>query len=80
MIFNKFDGNFDYIKHISTNAVTVQSANHAYRNEQPFCSSIQTDLGVAVPVQMILRLGYVDEYGANCGLRRNLSDYIELVK
>lgn len=46
---------------------------------QPFSSSIQNDLGVTAPVQMILRLGYVNEYGANCGVRRNLSDYIQII-
>lgn len=60
------------------NNIAVQPFSAALETE-PFCSSIQTDLGVAAPVQMILRLGYVDEYGANCGLRRNLSDYIEVL-
>ncbi len=60
------------------NNIAVQPFSAALET-QPFCSSIQTDLGVAAPVQMILRLGYVDEYGANCGLRRNLSDYIQII-
>ena len=60
------------------NNIAVQPFSAALETE-PFCSSIQTDLGVAAPVQMILRLGYVDKYGANCGLRRNLSDYIEVL-
>ena len=62
----------------AANNVAVQPFSAALET-QPFCSSIQTDLGVIAPVQMILRLGYVDEYGVNCGLRRNLSDYIEVV-
>ena len=60
------------------NNIAVQPFSAALET-QPFCSSIQNDLGVTAPVQMILRLGYVDEYGTNCGLRRNLSDYIEVV-
>ncbi len=61
------------------NNIAVQPFSAALET-QPFCSSIQNDLGVAAPVQMILRLGYVDSYGTNSGLRRNLSDYIEVVK
>ncbi len=30
-------------------------------------------------VQIILRLGYVDDYGTNIGQRRNLSDYITVI-
>ena len=60
------------------NNIAVQPFSAALET-QPFCSSIQNDLGVIAPVQMILRLGYVDEYGTNCGLRRNLSDYIEVL-
>ena len=62
----------------AANNIAVQPFSAALET-QPFCSSIQTDLGVTAPVQMILRLGYVDEYGVNCGVRRNLSDYIEVV-
>lgn len=61
------------------NNIAIQPFSAALET-QPFCSSIQNDLGVAAPVQMILRLGYVDSYGTNSGLRRNLSDYIEVVK
>ena len=59
------------------NNISVQPFSAALETE-PFCSSIQNDLGVATPVQMILRLGYVDNYGTNSGMRRNLSDYIEV--
>lgn len=59
------------------NSIAVQPFSAALETE-PFCSSIQNDLGTAAPVQMILRLGYVDEYGANSGLRRDLSDYIDV--
>ncbi len=60
------------------NNIAVQPFSAALETE-PFCSSIQNDLGVTAPIQMILRLGYVDEYGANCGLRRNLTDYIKVI-
>lgn len=46
----------------------------------PFCDTIQDDLGADAPIQMILRLGYVEDYGTNCALRRNLSDYIEVFR
>lgn len=45
---------------------------------QPFAAAVQEDLGTAAPVQMILRAGYVKNYGINSGLRRSLSDYIEV--
>lgn len=45
---------------------------------QPFANAIQTDLSTELPVQMILRVGYVDEYGTNSGIRRALSDYIQV--
>ncbi len=61
------------------NNIAVQPLSAALET-QPFSNSIQNDLGVTSPVQMILRLGYVDEYGNNLGLRRNLTDYIEVVK
>lgn len=47
---------------------------------KPFCDSMQDNLGTDAPIQMILRLGYVDDYGGNCALRRNLSDYIEIFR
>lgn len=59
------------------NNISVQPFSAALETE-PFCSSIQNELGVGAPVQMILRLGYVDNYGTNSGLRRNLSDYIKI--
>ena len=46
----------------------------------PFCDTIQDDLGADAPIQMILRLGYVEDYGTNCALRRNLSDYVEVFR
>lgn len=60
------------------NNIAVQPFSAALET-QPFCSSIQNDLGITASVQMILRLGYVNDYGVNCGLRRNLSDYVVVV-
>ena len=62
----------------TANNIAVQPFSSALET-QPFCSSIQNNLGVDNPVQMIFRLGYVDDYGTNCGLRRNLSDYIDVL-
>lgn len=61
------------------NDIAVQPLSAALET-QPFSNSIQQDLGITAPVQMILRLGYVDDYGNNLGLRRNLSDYVEINK
>lgn len=57
--------------------IAVQPFSAALETE-PFCEAIQGELGTEQPVQMILRLGYVDDYGQNSGLRRPLSDYIEV--
>lgn len=57
--------------------IAVQPFSAALETE-PFCEAIQGELGADQPVQMILRLGYVDDYGQNSGLRRPLSDYIEV--
>ena len=59
--------------------IAVQPFSAALETK-PYCDSIQSDLGADAPIQMILRLGYVDDYGANCALRRNLSDYIEVFR
>jgi len=47
---------------------------------EPFSKSIQKYLGTDKPVQMILRIGYVNDYGTNSGIRRNLKDYITVVE
>ncbi len=59
--------------------IAVQPLSAALET-QPFSDEIQRDLGVTAPVQMILRLGYVNDYGSNLGLRRNLADYIEVIR
>lgn len=45
----------------------------------PYSEEIQNVLGVTENVQMILRAGYVDDYGENVGVRRNLKDYITVI-
>lgn len=46
----------------------------------PFCDNVQEDLGLDNSVQMILRVGYVDDYGKNVGVRRDLHDYVEIMQ
>jgi len=41
---------------------------------------LQQNLGQSQPVQLILRVGYVNSYGKNVGPRRNLKDYITVKK
>ena len=41
---------------------------------------LQQNLGKSQPVQLILRVGYVNSYGKNVGPRRNLKDYITVKK
>jgi len=42
----------------------------------PFAESIQTDLDLNEPVQMIIRGGLVSDYGKNSNIRLDLSDYV----
>lgn len=41
--------------------------------------SIKNNLGLPANAQMILRAGYVEDYGQNTGYRRSLADYITIV-
>ncbi len=45
----------------------------------PYSEEIQNELGVTESVQMILRAGYINDYGENVGVRRNLKDYITVI-
>ncbi|WP_320962484.1 Acg family FMN-binding oxidoreductase [Hungatella effluvii] len=45
----------------------------------PYSEDIQSQLDLAKNVQMILRAGYVKDYGENAGVRRNLEDYITVI-
>lgn len=44
--------------------------------EEPYKHEIQKKLGVDKPVQMVLRVGYVKDYGQNGQIRRDLNQYI----
>ena len=44
----------------------------------PYAHQVQSDLDLDAPAQMILRVGYVDDYGENVGVRRNLCDYVSV--
>ncbi|MFC3931525.1 Acg family FMN-binding oxidoreductase [Streptococcus dentapri] len=44
----------------------------------PYKEKLQQNLGLSQDVQMILRAGYVKNYGKNAGLRRDLKDYINV--
>lgn len=46
----------------------------------PFSDNVQKDLGTINPVQMILRIGYTDDYGKNSQIRRDLYDYVIVIK
>lgn len=60
-------------------ATNRQIALHPFSQmleEEPFKSQIQGDLQLELPVQMIFRAGYVDNYGQNHGIRRPLSAFV----
>lgn len=44
--------------------------------EKPYCDEVNDKLKTDLPVQMILRVGHVEEYGENNHIRRNLRDYV----
>ena len=48
--------------------------------EKPYSSEVDKMLHTKSPVQMILRVGYVKDYGTNNQIRRNLSDYVTVEK
>lgn len=45
----------------------------------PYSEDIQSELDLTESAQMILRAGYVNDYGENAGVRRNLEDYIMVI-
>lgn len=57
--------------------IAVQPISAALETS-PFKEAITQDLQLTKSCQMIIRLGYVDKYGENQALRRNLEDYIIL--
>lgn len=46
--------------------------------EEFYRADLNQTLATAAPVQMVLRIGYVEDYGTNALIRRNLSDYITI--
>lgn len=44
--------------------------------ESPYCQEIDGKLKTEQPVQMVLRVGYVKDYGQNNRIRRDLADYV----
>ena len=58
--------------------VTLQPMS-AMLEMSPYREEIQGNLGLSQSVQMILRAGYVEKYGENTGIRRNLSEYITVI-
>ena len=42
-------------------------------------AQLESELGGDLPIQMILRIGYVKDYGENMGVRRDLDEYVEVV-
>ena len=45
----------------------------------PYSEEIQRELDVTENVQMILRAGYVNDYGENAAVRRDLKEYITVI-
>lgn len=61
------------------NNISIQPLS-AMLEVAPYSEAIQSELGVTEEsVQMILRAGYVNDYGENVGVRRNLKDYITVI-
>lgn len=61
------------------NGVAVQPLS-AMLEVEPYSQEIQGNLGTMQNVQMILRVGYVEDYGENVGVRRNLNEYITVIQ
>lgn len=57
------------------NNISIQPLS-AMLEVAPYSENIQSKLDVTEGVQMILRAGYVKDYGENVGVRRDLKDYI----
>lgn len=60
------------------NNIAIQPLS-AMLETAPYNQDIQKDLGLSENVQMILRAGYVKDYGENAGVRRSLNEYITVV-
>lgn len=60
------------------NNIAVQPLS-AMLEVDSYSKKIKEDLDVPKNVQMILRVGYVDEYGQNAAVRRNLNEYVTVI-
>ena len=60
------------------NNIAVQPLS-AMLEVTPYNEKIQNDLGTSQDVQMILRAGYVNDYGENAAVRRDLNEYVTVV-
>lgn len=63
---------------LTKNDIAVQPISAALE-VAPFKDHITSDLSLDMDCQVIMRLGYVKEYGTNQGLRRSLVDYVTIV-
>lgn len=57
--------------------IAIQSIS-AMIEVSDYNKNLEKDLQVDEPVQMILRAGYIESYGENSGVRRDLKDYIRV--
>lgn len=60
------------------NNISVQPLS-AMLEVSPYNEEIHDYLGITENVQMILRAGYVNDYGENSAVRRNLNEYITVI-
>ncbi len=59
---------------LTENCISVQPLSYAMEDDE-YGKAVAKACGSLQP-QMLLRVGYVDDYGENAGIRRDLSDYI----
>jgi hypothetical protein len=67
------------LENVWLNAVNLGISVHPMSQileEQPYSDEINAKLGISAPIHMVLRLGYVSDYGMNNNIRRDLGDYI----
>ncbi|MCR4658227.1 MAG: hypothetical protein K5770_18660 [Lachnospiraceae bacterium] len=62
---------------LTENGISVQPLSYAIEDDE--YRKAVADVGGSLQPQMLLRVGYVDDYGENAGIRRDLPDYITVV-
>lgn len=62
---------------LTENGISVQPLSYALEDDE--YKKTVAEAGGPLQPQMLLRVGYVDDYGENSGIRRDLSDYIAVV-